>query len=117
MTRTLEIIVDGAPRLSFSRGATLPALQRRQLDALDARLDQGIELEGESIPAPDRRQRAHFVIGQLLRALQHDDLGMVRGLCTWLSQRLPELAAIRIDSCGDQLGVALEYDAGARSDE
>ena len=116
MGRTLEIIVDGAPWLSFSRGATLPALQRRQLEALDALLDQGIELEGASIPAPDRGQRAHFVIGQLLRALEHDELDTVRGLCTWLSQRLPELAAIRMDTRGDPLGVELEYDAEWASD-
>ncbi|MCA1804824.1 MAG: hypothetical protein LC646_05670 [Xanthomonadaceae bacterium] len=116
MGRILEITQDGEPLLHFECGATLPALQRRQLDALDARLDQGIELGGESIPAPDQGERVRFVIGLLLRALGRDDPGTARGLCTWLSQRLPELSAIRIITRGDDLEVDLECDADQASD-
>jgi hypothetical protein len=117
MGRILEITQDGESLLHFECGATLPALQRRQLEALDTRLDQGIELEGESIPAPDRQQRARFVIGELLRALARDDADTVRGLCTWLSQRLPELAAIRISTREGDLEVELEYAPDEVSDE
>lgn len=116
MDRTLEIIQDGEPLLRFERGATLPALQRRQLAQLDLRLDQGFELDGERIARPDRDQRMRFVIGQLLQVLQRGEAPAVRGLCTWLGQRVPELSAIRIHTRGDDLEVELEYGADEASD-
>ena len=116
MDRTLEIIQDGEPLLRFECGATLPALQRRQLAQLDLRLDQGVELDGERIARPDRDQRMRFVIGQLLHALQRGETPAVRGLCTWLGQRVPELSAIRIHTRAEALEVELEYGPGTGSD-
>ena len=98
------------------RSPTVPALQRRQLDELDARLDEGIDLEGEHIDAPDRQQRARFIIGQLLRALTRDDEATARGLCTWLGCRLPELVAIRVSSREGELDVELDYADDGASD-
>jgi hypothetical protein len=116
MDRTLEIIQDGESLLHFECGATLSALQRRQLAQLDQRLDQGFELDGERIARPDRDQRMRFVIGQLLRVLQRGEAPALRGLCTWLGQRVPELSAIRINTEGDVLEVELEYSPGTDSD-
>lgn len=116
MTRTLEIIQDGASLLRFQCGATLPALQRRQLAQLDLRLDQGFELDGEWIARPDRDQRMHFVIGQLLHALRRGEVPAVRGLCTWLGQRVPELSAIRIHTRAEELEVELEVGPETGSD-
>ncbi len=103
MDRTLEIIQDGEPLLHFECAATLSALQRRQLAQLDQRLDQGFELDGERIGYPDRDQRVRFVPA-------------VRGLCTWLGQRVPELSAIRIHTRAEELEVELDYGPGAGSD-
>src|SRR5690606_22761118 len=111
------IIQDGEPLLRFECGTSLPALQRRQLEQLDLRLDQGIELEGEVIARPDLGQRVRFVLGQLLRALQRDEDVAVRGLCTWLGQRVPDLAAIHIHTRAEHLEVELEYAPGRGSDE
>lgn len=116
MDKTLEIIQDGESLLRFECGATLAALQRRQLDQLDLRLDQGFELDGEWIARPDRDQRMRFVIGQLLPVLQRGEAAAVRGLCTWLGQRVPELSAIRIHTRAEELEVELEYGPGAGSD-
>ncbi|MCW9059592.1 MAG: hypothetical protein OQL11_12025 [Gammaproteobacteria bacterium] len=116
MDRTLEIIQDGEPLLHFECAATLSALQRRQLAQLDQRLDQGFELDGERIGCPDRDQRVRFVIGQLLHVLQRGEAPAVRGLCTWLGQRVPELSAIRIHTRAEELEVELDYGPGAGSD-
>ena len=116
MNRTLDIIRDGETLLRFTRSSGVPALQRRQFDALDRRLDAGIELEGEHIASPDPQQRVHFVIGLLLDALRRGDMTATRGLCAWLSQRLPALRAIRIEAREGDLEVALDYDAGMASD-
>jgi hypothetical protein len=117
LARILEVIRDGTTLLHFTRGPTVPALQRRQLDELDSRLDEGIDLEGEHIDTPDRQQRARFVIGQLLRALARDDEATARGLCVWLVQRVPELVAIRVSTRGGVLDVELDYVDEGASDE
>jgi hypothetical protein len=116
MATSLVIMQDGETILRFERGVTLPALQRRQLDELDFRLDQGIELDGERIAAPNRQQRIEFVIGLLVRALQRDDATALRGLSTYLSHRAPELTLIRVQSRGATVEVALEYGPGNGSD-
>ena len=116
MARTLEILQDGVALLRYECGATLPALQRRQLDALDARLDQGFDLDGEVLGTPAHEQRARFVIGLLLQALWREEMVTARGLCTWLSQREPALRAIHVATRGDELEVELEYGTGEDSD-
>ena len=103
--------------LRYECGATLPALQRRQLEQLDRRLDQGIELDGENIAAPDAGQRLRFVLGLLLRALPRGEDAALRGLCTWLGQRVPGLAVIHIHTRAQDLEVELEYAPGRGSDE
>ena len=109
MAKRLEIIQNGELVLRFDRSVTVPALQRRQLDELDFRMDQGIELAGAAIPSPDRQQRLEFVVGLLIRALQRDDETALRGLSTYLSHRVPELAVIRLQSLGEVVEVELEY--------
>lgn len=117
MATTLEIVQDGETVLRFERSGTLPGLQRRQLDELDFRMDQGIELGGEAISEPDRQQRTRFVVGLLIRALQRDDSATVRGLSTWLSYRVPELAVIRLRQSGDEMMAELELNGEPGSGE
>ncbi len=116
MANRLEIVQDGQMILCFERSVTLPALQRRQLDELDFRLDQGIELAGEAIASPDRRQRIEFVIGLLIRALRRDDETALKGLSTYLSHRAPELAVIRLQTQEGVVEVELEYRSEPGSD-
>jgi hypothetical protein len=105
----LEILMNGRRLLRFDRSRTLPGLQRRLLDQMDRHMDEGVQLGGEDVPLPDRIQRAHFVVGELLEAIGREDKVAIMHCCTYLAQRVPELALIRIEEQGDEFEVDLVY--------
>lgn len=106
----IEIFLDGESMLQFECGQGVPALQRRQLDELDFRMDEGFHLLGSFVESPDAGQRVHFVVGLLLRALERDDQSTVTGLCTYLANRVPTLAVVRaITISGGAVDVGLVY--------
>lgn len=108
MARRLKIFSNGDEVLCFQCSAGVPALQRRQLDELDFRMDDGIELDQRRIEAPDRIQRVHFVVGLLVRALARGDQDAVNGLCAYLANRMPELHAVQVQEQGGSVQVKLQ---------
>jgi hypothetical protein len=108
----LTVVLNGESQLEFDRGKELPEAHHAALERMDARMDQGILLDSRPIERPDALQRARFVAGQLLQAVQDGNETMAAATCTWLAVRIPDLQQVRGVLREDGLAVDLVFDRG-----
>lgn len=91
----IHVVVNDNPILEFDRSKPIPGQQRRYLDNMDQRMDQGIELDGAFIPEPDAMQRSYFVANSMVNALFKENYSLAIAMCTWLSLRIPDLQQVQ----------------------
>lgn len=108
----LTVVLNGESQLEFDRGKELPEAHQAALERMDARMDQGILLDSRPIERPDALQRARFVAGLLLQAVQDGNETMAAATCTWLAVRIPHLQQVRGVLREDGLAVDLVFDRG-----
>ena len=106
----LELEIDGEVVLEFDRNARLPGRQRDFLDKMDEDMDKGIQLAGRQVSQPDRLQRAQYVAMHLLQAFRENNQGMINATAAYLSQRLPELKRIQVQTAATQGSLELILD-------
>ncbi len=109
MSTNLVVYVNGMRRLEFDRSRGVPGQQRKLLDEMDQDMDQGINLGGEQIAAPDAEQKAQYVVEHLLNALARQQESAAVIFCTYLGVRLPELVAIRAVDQGQGFSASLQF--------
>lgn len=107
MNPTLKVVLNGQTVLEFHRTRAIPAHQRRDLAAMDRRMDKGIELDGTRLADPNAMQRAEFVSRQLVNALRADDDAQAAATCTYLADRIPSLKEIHIIENGEYVSTEL----------
>ncbi|MEZ5535353.1 MAG: hypothetical protein R3F02_06980 [Thiolinea sp.] len=95
----IHVVVNGTPVLEYDRSKPVPGQQRRYLDNMDIRMDQGIELNGGLIANPDPNQRSQFVANSMINALFTENYSLAIAMCTWLAERIPELK--QVQAAGD----------------
>ncbi len=89
------IVINGEKVIDHDRNKRLTGLQRRFLDEMDQKMDQGIDLAGEHIEQPDIMQRAQFVANTLMTALDKENDALAAACCSYLARRLPKLQQVR----------------------
>lgn len=107
----LHVVVNDVPVLEFDRAQPIPGHQRRYLENMDARMDQGIQVGAEFFSSPDPITRCQFVSNSLVNALFAENYSLALALCTWLADRIPELQMVK--AAGDangETGVELIFD-------
>ncbi len=97
MPERLVIVINGTPVLEYDRAKPLAAGQEKYLEELDAKLRQGLQLNGQAVNHPDALQRAQFVALQLLDALHKNNESTAAAACAYLATRRPELRQLRAD--------------------
>lgn len=70
-------------------------------------MDRGIKIQGELINSPDARQRATFVVMNLLKALRQENETVMSASCAYLTQRMPAL--IEVHANDDEAGIKVEF--------
>lgn len=113
MTRILAIRVNDQVALEYDRHLGLPGKVRALLDSMDRDMDAGVTLDDVAISAPTTIQRAHFVTGELLRALRAGNEDAAWILCGYLANRLPDLEAVAILESGDSVSAELLFETSA----
>jgi len=106
----LVVLVNGESRLEYDRSKVLSDRQRVYLDRMDRQMDAGIRVGGDWIEQPQPMQRASFVAGQLVDALQREDEGLIAACCSYLADRLPELKQIKARILSAGFSVELVFD-------
>lgn len=91
----LYVIFNGNPVLEFDRSKPVPGQQRRYLDNMDARMDDGIQLGEDFIKSPNILQRSQFVANSLVNSLLTKNDTLAVAMCTYLAKRMPDLQQIQ----------------------
>ena len=97
MSKILVVLVNGEKQIEFDRSKSLPEKQLEFLDIMDAKMSQGISLNGSTIAGPDLTQRAQFVAMQMIAALMDSNDQLIAASCAYLAIRLPDLKQLKVD--------------------
>lgn len=107
----LHVVINDMPILEFDRAKPIPGHQRRYLEDMDARMDQGIQVGEEHFASPDPVTRCRFVSNSLVNALFAENYSLAMALCTWLADRIPELQMVKaVGNIEGDMGVELIFD-------
>jgi hypothetical protein len=87
----LAIVVNDQLTLQYDRDKPLAERHQQYLDRLDAKFDQGIELQGEHLPNPDIEQRSKFMALSLMEGIMYQEDDKAAASMAWLATRLPDL--------------------------
>jgi hypothetical protein len=117
MADILGILVDGQTQIEFDRGRALPQEHLVRLGQMDAKMDRGIELQGQQVADPDLEARTRFVAINLANALLEGRDNLAMAMCTWLGVRRPELKQVHIMPGELGMKVDLDYEHPYRKPE
>lgn len=110
MSRIMAVLLDNIAQIEFDRSKQMPDYQGAYLEKMDQRMDaEGIDLDGERVPAPSEAQKAQFIAANLASAIVSDNEAQAAAFTTYLAVRLPELKQVKIRREGDD-GFAIELD-------
>jgi hypothetical protein len=90
----LAIVVNNQLTLQYDRSKPLPEQQQHYLQQLDAKFDQGIELQGEILSDPNIEQRARFMALSMMEGIIYQEDNKAAASTAWLATRLPDLKQI-----------------------
>ena len=105
----LKVIINGEEIINYDGSTRLPGRQRDLLDRMDADMNSGVELNGESISNPDLMQRARHVAMNLIMAIQNNKDSLVTIACAYLKNRLPDLQQVVVSDDGEQVSLELIF--------
>ena len=106
----MAVFLNGIAQLEYDRNKLMPDHQAAYLDKMDARMDTGIFLDGDTIKNPDQNQRTRFAAANLASALQSADESVAAAMCSYLAIRLPELKQVKIDDNEGEITIELIFD-------
>jgi len=91
---TLAVVVNDQLMLEYNRDIPLDENKQKYLESLDAKFDNGIELEGEKLSNPTLQQRAQFISLSMMEGIMYKDDKMASVSVAWLALRLPDLKQV-----------------------
>ncbi len=106
----LAIVVNEQLTLEYDRNRELEEEQREYLEKLDAKFDQGIELQGEQIDQPDIQQRARYMTLSMMEGIIYREDAKAAVSVAWLATRLPDLKQVIavVDTEGTQFELVFD---------
>lgn len=110
MSHVLAVVVDGFVQLEFDPAREMPPEQAEYVDQMDARMNDGFDLDGQFIESPDQEQRVRFVSQTLAHALGMGNEVLAAAMCTYLGVRDRELKQVRISPGETNIKIDLDYD-------
>ena len=84
------------------------AMGRPMFAKMDKDMDAGWRMGPQFVEDPDRVTRAQIVADRLLTALETDNDSLVKAMCAYIADRLPEVRTIHIDTGGEPLNTSLQ---------
>ena len=110
MGNMMAVFLNGIAQLEYNREQLLPDHQAAYLDKMDSKMDEGIDVGGETVENPDLNQRTQFAAANLVHALKTDNESMAAAMCSYLAIRLPELKQVRIEDASGEISIELVFD-------
>lgn len=97
MSDKFVVLIHGESQVEYDRSKPLPAKQLEYLDIMDAKMSNGILLDGSTVASPDAIQRAQFVSMQLIAAIMDSNDQLIAASCAYLANRLSDLKQLKVD--------------------
>ena len=110
MSNMMAVLINEVAQLEYDRNKPLTDYQNTYLEKMDKQMDEGIQIDGQMIAAPEMNQKIQFVTANMLSAMKSDNEGMTSALCTYLATRLPDLKQVKITEQGDDVSIDLVFD-------
>lgn len=110
MPSKLRVVYNGSEVYEYEKNTRHPGKQRQLLDNMDLDMDEGIEIDGDFISSPDKKQRAQYVAMSLLYGIQMKSEGLISAACGYLVTRLPDLKQIRAIEDDEVVTMELIFD-------
>lgn len=101
----LSILINGEVAFEFNRDIDFEENQLEFLDRMDSDMGKGIKVHGVLQEKPDARQRAHFVVMNLIKALRQENDAIIQASSAYLVNRFPELSEIHVSDDVDTIKI------------
>lgn len=95
--KQINVFVNDEKVFGYDKETTFEENQLTYFDKMDGDMDKGIKILGELITDPDTRQRATFIVMNLIKALQQDNQAILSASCAYLNNRMPDLAEVHVN--------------------
>ena len=103
----LNIFINDSKVFDYDKDIDFEESQLEFLNKMDSDMEQGIKIHGKLIPHPDTRQRATFVVMNLIKALQQGNEAILSASCAYLNHRMPNLHEVHANDHKD--GIKVEF--------
>ena len=110
MSNIMAVLINEIAQLEYDRDKPLTDYQLTYLDEMDKKMDNGINIDGETIASPELNQKIQFITANMISAIKEDNEGMTSALCTYLAERLPDLKQIKIKEEGEEMSIDMIFD-------
>ena len=105
--KQLGIFINEENIFDYDKAIELEQNQLSFFDKMDSDMNRGVKIQGELINSPDAKQRATFVVMNLLKALRQENEMVISASCAYLSQRMPALTEVHAND--DGAGIKVEF--------
>ncbi|WP_455198501.1 hypothetical protein [Kaarinaea lacus] len=105
--KKLTLFVNEQVAYECDREMDLTPDQLRFLDKMDTDMDRGVKIQGELISSPDQKQRATFVVMNLIKALKQENDAAVSVSCAYLVNRIGSLVEVHANDLENSIGIEL----------
>lgn len=110
MSNMMAVLLNGVAQLEYDRDKPLTDYQSTYLEKMDAKMDEGIEIDGTFISNPADNEKAQFVVANLLSAMKSDNAGLTSALCTYIADGMPDLKQLLIEEINGEVSVDFVFD-------
>jgi hypothetical protein len=105
--KKITIFVNNQAVYEYDRETIFEERQLEFFDKMDIDMERGIKIHSELITNPDSKQRAKFVVMNLIKALQQDNPAIISASCAYLANRLPALFEVHVNEHGITVNIEL----------
>ena len=105
--KQISVFVNDEAVFDYDKETTFEESQLTYLDKMDHDMDKGIKIQGELIIDPDGRQRATFIVMNLIKSLQQDNQAVLSASCAYLNNRMPGLVEVHVND--HETGIHIEF--------
>lgn len=105
--KTLTIYINEEPVYEYDKDSYIEESQIAFLDKMDSDMGRGIKIEGKMIANPEKKQRANFVVMNLIKAMKQENDAIIFASCAYLVNRMPTLVEVHANKNNGDLNIEL----------
>ena len=103
----LTVLINSEQVFEFDRDLAIDEEKLAFFERMDADMNKGIRMHGKLMVAPDTKQKARFVVMNLIKALQQENQAVISVSCAYLLHHFPALIEIQANDDGDSINIEL----------